>query len=136
MSSPPSVPNSYWGSETFRKDSVGWSSSLKAPDRPRYEAPEEFDVRQPIRPIKVLDVEAGEDDVARELGHLRAGGGRRDQEESAHLGHKIAKMARRLIVPRARARRYNFAVLTMPLNTHYRRVLVSVEWTQRPCQAK
>ena len=38
MSSPPSVPNSYWGSDTFRKDSVGWSSSLKAPDRPRYEA--------------------------------------------------------------------------------------------------
>ena len=38
MSSPPSVPNSYWGSDTFRKDSVGWSSSLNAPDRPRYEA--------------------------------------------------------------------------------------------------
>ena len=38
MSSPPSVPNSYWGSDTFRKDSVGCSSSLKAPDRPRYEA--------------------------------------------------------------------------------------------------
>ena len=98
--------------------------------------PKQLNVCQSIRPIKVLDVEAGEDDVARELGHLRAGGGRRDQEESAHLGHKIAKMARRLIVPRARARRYNFAVLTMPLNTHYRRVLVSVEWTQRPCQAK
>ena len=38
MSSPPSVPNSYCGSETFRKDSVGCSSSEKAPDRPRYEA--------------------------------------------------------------------------------------------------
>ena len=25
MSSPPSVPNSYWGSDTLRKDSVGWS---------------------------------------------------------------------------------------------------------------
>ena len=29
---------------------------------------------QAIRAIKVLDVEAGEDDVARELGQLRAGG--------------------------------------------------------------
>ena len=38
MSSPPSVPNSYCGSDTFRKDSVGWSSSLNAPDRPRYDA--------------------------------------------------------------------------------------------------
>jgi hypothetical protein len=88
MSSPPSVPNSYCGSDTFRKDSVGWSSSLKAPDRPRYEAPEEFDVRQPIRPIKVLDVEAGEDDVARELDQLLSVGAgrrrRREQQESAH----------------------------------------------------
>ena len=39
MSSPPSVPNSYWGSDTFRKDSVGWSSSLNAPDRPRSGGP-------------------------------------------------------------------------------------------------
>ena len=92
MSSPPSVPNSYWGSDTFRKDSVGWSSSLNAPDRPRYEAagpapeaPEEFDVRQSIPSIKILDVEAVEDYVARELGQLRAGGcRRRDQKESAH----------------------------------------------------
>ena len=125
MSSPPSVPNSYWGSDTFRKDSVGWSSSLNAPDRPRYDAAgpgdaaadglavvipdlrvareiavevahvlgipfaveedapenaEELDVRQSIRPIEILDVEAGEDDVARELGQLRAGGGRRRRE--------------------------------------------------------
>ena len=105
MSSPPSVPNSYWGSDTFRKDSVGWSSSLKAPDRPRYEAagPAPGNVlwcsdgwryvgggtsAMPSRAScsrSRLRFWYGEDDVARELGQLRVGGGRRrEQEESAH----------------------------------------------------
>ena len=50
--------------------------------------PKQLNVCQSIRPIKVLDVEAGEDDVARELDQLLSVGAgrrrRREQQESAH----------------------------------------------------
>ena len=61
-----------------------------------HENSKQINVREAVGAVKPLDVEAGEDDVARELGQLRVGGGRRREHEIGRIVRVAVSASRRL----------------------------------------